>query len=299
MPIPTEFIDAVKTADAAVVCVGFNGQSSFPKVKERENATLEKTHPRWESEGFNRHYELPLYQPELIKAVTNLNPNTIVVLNAGGSVATADWIGSVPVLLHAYYPGQEGGTALAEIIFGETNPSGKLPFSWEQRWEDCAAFGNYPISKEQKGDNSYKEGVLLGYRWFDTKGVKPLFPFGYGLSYTTFAYGDLKITPNENNDGLTVSATIKNTGNREGEEVAQVYIEPPQNKTLRPVRELKGFAKIRLQPGESKTLNIEIPHESLAYWNPKTKAWMVTPGKYLVEVGGSSRWLPLHAKFKL
>jgi len=297
--IPKEFTEAIKGADAAVVCVGFNDSRSLLKNIEAEAQAKPRDSSMIESEGSNRHYELPLNQPELIKAVVALNPKTIVVLNAGGSVATADWVSSVPVLLHAYYPGQEGGTALAEILFGETNPSGKLPFSWEQRWEDCAAFGNYPLSRQQKGSNTYKEGVLLGYRWFDAKGLKPLFPFGFGMSYTRFAYSDLKITPDENTNGLVISATIKNTGEREGEEIAQIYIAPPEIGIVRPVRELKGFAKVRLQPGESKTISIVIPHNSLAYWNPATKAWTVTPGKYSAEVGGSSRWLPLRGEFRM
>ena len=162
-----------------------------------------------------------------------------MILNAGGSVATQDWIGLVPAFLHAFYPGQNGGTAIAEILFGKTNPSGKLAFSWEKRWEESAAFGNYP-SNQDKARNNYAEGVFLGYRWFDYKKIEPLFPFGFGMSYTTFSYADLKIS--DAKDGTyTASAMIRNTGRRAGAEIAQLYIQPPTIDVPRPVRELKGI----------------------------------------------------------
>jgi beta-glucosidase len=275
----------IQGADAAIVSVGF--KCFGPGREDRED-------PAREGEGEDRTYTLPPGQGDLIRAVAKLNPKVIVILNAGGSVETADWIRSAPVLLHAFYPGQEGGTALAEILFGDVNPSGKLPFSWEKRWEDSAAFGNYPTAAAP-GANTYKEGVFLGYRWFDHQNIEPLFPFGFGLSYTTFRFSDLKVA---NTDGkLCATVTVTNTGARDGAEIAQVYVQPPKCSVPRPVRELKGFARVMLKAGESRT--VTIPCDDLAWWNPATKAWTVTPGDYVAIVGDSSRHLALSAKFRL
>jgi len=284
--VPAEFEDQVKTADAVLVCVGFNDENVFGG-----NATRYAS----EGEGANRTYDLPDGQSALIQSAAALNPKIIVTLNAGGSVATRDWVGKAQAVLHLFYLGDQGGTALAEVLFGDVNPSGKLPFSWEKRWEDCAAYGNYPISKEVQ-NNTYKEGVFLGYRWFDAKGIEPLFPFGYGLSYTTFQYSDAKIDKDVQGN-FTVTATVKNTGSRAGAEVVQVYVEPPKAETPRPVRELKAFAKVGLNPGESKTVTLTLLRDDLAYWNPQTKSWTITPGSYTACVGGSSRDLPLKAAF--
>ena len=281
--IPDEYVDEVRRADAAIVCVGFNDQTS---------RAADPADPASEGEDADRSYALPPHQPELIRAVAKWNPRVIVILNAGGSVATADWIESAPVLLQAFYPGQAGGLALAEILFGDVNPSGKLPFSWEKRWEDCAAYGNYPTAQNPLA-NTYKEGVFLGYRWFDAKGIEPLFPFGHGLSYTTFCFSDLRISPA--GEALSVTVTVTNTGSRKGAEVVQVYVEPPKGPVPRPVRELKGFAKVPLNAGESRI--ITIPCDDLSYWDPLKKAWTVSPGGYIVSVGDSSRQLYVSARF--
>jgi beta-glucosidase len=281
--IPEESMKAIRAADAAIVCVGFHDQTS---------AAADPTNPAAEGEGADRSYSLPPYQAELTRAVARLNAKMIVILNAGGSVATADWIGSAPALLDAFYPGQAGGEAIAEILFGEANPTGKLPFSWEKRWEDCAAYGNYP-TRQSPLANTYKEGVFLGYRWFDAKGIEPLFPFGAGMSYTTFDFSNLKI--DSGGGKLSVTLTVANTGTREGAEVAQVYVAPPQGPVPRPVQELKGFARVVLKPGERRTLTI--PCDDLSYWDPRKKAWTVAPGKYLVAVGDSSRDFYLTGNF--
>jgi beta-glucosidase len=286
-PIPKEYVDAVKTADVVIVCEGF-----FPTTTQRQEPILD-----YEGEGLDRSYELPPGQDEVIKTALALNPKTVVILNAGGSVATEGWVEHAPVLLDALYPGQDGGTAIAEILFGKTNPSGKLAFSWEKRWQDSAAYGNYP-TKETPTSNTYKEGVFLGYRWFDSKKIEPLFPFGYGLSYTTFEYSDLKLSEPDSEGNITATATIKNTGKVAGAEIAQLYVQPPAANVPRPVRELKGFTRLELQPGESKTATITFSRDDLAYWDPTAKKWTVTPGGYVVAVGGSSRQLPLHADLK-
>ncbi len=281
--IAEEYAEAIRRADAAIVCVGFQDQNS---------GAADPTDPASEGEGADRGYALPPHQAELIRAVAKLNAKTIVILNAGGSVATADWVASAPALLDAFYPGQDGGEALADILFGDVNPSGRLPFSWEKRWEDCAAYGNYPTQQSPLA-NTYKEGVFLGYRWFDEKGIEPLFPFGAGLSYTTFRFSDLKI---DSGDGkLSVTVTVANIGTREGAEVAQVYVAPPQGPVPRPVRELKGFARVLLKAGESRS--VTIPCDDLSYWDPAKKAWTVSPGKYRVTVGDSSRGLYLTGDF--
>ncbi len=222
--LPADYVDKVKTADFAVVCVGFNGKD------DKGNDWPDS----YEGEGSDRTYALPPGQEELIKAVTALNPKTIVVLNAGGSVATAGWIDKVPALIDAYYPGQYGGNAITEVIFGRGNPAGRLAFSWDKRWEDCAAYGNYPTSKTPAA-NTYKEGVFAGYRWFDSrKDIEPLFPFGYGLSYTTYDFSGLKVSAPDDKGNITATATIKNTGARAGDEVVQLYVQPPEAPVPRP-----------------------------------------------------------------
>lgn len=286
--IPPEYFGEVKEADAVIVCVGFNDQQDHGADAKR---------PASEGEGADRSYALPAGQASLIRSAAGLNARIIVILNAGGSVETKDWIDNVPVLLDAFYPGQEGGTAIGEILFGQTNPSGKLPFTWEKQWEDSCAYGNYPTAADPEA-NTYKEGVFLGYRWFDAKGTEPLFPFGFGLGYTTFAMSNPLVTK-DGSKMLGVTVTIRNTGSRAGAEVVQLYVEPPKAAVARPVRELKAFLKVILQPGESKTVAMSIDAADLAYWDPGTKAWILTPGPYTARIGDSSRNLPLTARFNI
>jgi beta-glucosidase len=259
-------IALVRQADAVVACVGYDSDT--------------------ESEGFDRTYELPDGQPELLQKIAELNPRTVVVLNSGGGVATADWLAKVPALLQAWYPGQEGGHAVAGVLLGKVNPGGKLPFTWEKRWEDIAAFGHYPGAD---GHADYAEGIFVGYRWFDHKGIAPLFPFGFGLSYTTFKYDGLRITPTANNHGYAVSFRITNTGARAGAEVAQIYVAPPSHtKIERAPRELKGFVRMQLAPGETKSAAIELARDAFAYFDESQHHWTVEPGSYNVIVGASS-----------
>ena len=312
--IPAEYTDQVRSADLAVVCVGFAWSGDYAGQAGA-----------YEGEGNDRTYALPAGQEDLIKSVASLNPKTVVIVNAGGSVATVNWIDKVPVLIDAFYPGQDGGTAIAEILFGKTNPSGHLCFTWDKRWEDCASYGNYPLASNGFSSNTYKEGVFAGYRWFDSKpDIQPLFPFGYGLSYTTFDFSNLRVSEPDAKGNITATLTIRNTGRMAGAEVAQVYVEPPpvQPQTvvpppprtpgdgappvystpvtvLRPVRELKGFTRVELQPGESKTATITFTRNDLAYWDPNSRQWTVTPGAYVIWLGDSSRHLPLQANLNL
>jgi len=273
-PAPPLLTDAdaerIRSADAAVVCAGFNLML--------------------EGEGADRTFELPDGQPELIRRTAALNPRTIVVLNSGGALATADWIGQVPALIQAWYPGQEGGRAVAEVILGTLNPSGKLPISFGKRKEDSGSYGNYPGSN---GKVEYAEGILVGYRWFDAKGVAPLFPFGFGLSYTTFHYDRLNVE--QTVDGRwKVTFEVTNNGTRAGEEVSEIYVSPPApSKVSRPVRELKGFNRMSLATDETKLVSVVLDHAAFEYFDEAKGAWAVEPGTYTIAVGPSSRNLVL------
>jgi beta-glucosidase len=258
------------SADAVVCCVGFNRDT--------------------ESEGSDRTFELPYPQDELVQIAAAANPHTILVLNSGGNVDMNPWIDHVPALLQVWYPGQAGGTAIGEILFGQTNPSGHLPQSWEKRFEDNAAFGqvSYPGEADQV---NYHEGIFVGYRHFDHDNIEPRFPFGYGLSYTSFDLKTLKVS--ESGESENVSVDVTNTGDREGAEVVQLYVGQSQCKTPRPVRELKQFARVDLKPGETKTVKMTLGRDAFSYYNMATHGWVVDPGEFEISVGRSSRDLPL------
>jgi beta-glucosidase len=250
----------------------------------------------FESEGGDRpHMQLPGPQAELIRAVAAANPRTAVVINAGAPVAMP-WVDAVPAILEAYYPGQENGAAVANILFGEVNPSGKLPVSFPARLEDNPAFGNYPGLYEVH----YGEGIFVGYRWYDNKDIAPLFPFGHGLSYTTFEYSDLKVSPRlKADEDARVTVRVSNTGPRAGKEVAQLYVADKKATLARPPKELKGFQKVELQPGESKTLTFTLDQRALSFYDPYLSAWVAEPGEFEVLVGSSSRDIRVKAGFVL
>lgn len=265
-------------ADAVIICVGFDPSTEF--------------------EGADRRFELPGGQDELIRQISTVNKNTIVVLTAGGNVDMTPWIDQVSALIHAWYPGQEGGTALAQLLFGEYSPSGKLPVSFERRWEDNAVHDSYyPKGNEKKV--AYSEGVFLGYRHFDKSGIKPLFPFGYGLSYTTFAYKNLKIAPGSTNQLVTVSFDVTNTGKRTGAEIAQVYVGDRHAGVPRPPKELKGFTKIFLNPGETKRAAITLDQRAFSYYDVTAHQWTMAPGDFDIYVGHSSSEIELTGKTTL
>jgi beta-glucosidase len=267
-------------ADAVILCMGFD--------------------PSSEGEGADRTFRLPGGQDAFIQQIARVNKNVIVVLTAGGNVDMTRWIDSVPGLIHAWYPGQEGGTALAQILFGEFSPSGKLPASFERRWEDNATFGSY---YPQKGDKrvDYKEGVFVGYRHFDRSEAKPLFPFGYGLSYTTFQYGNLTIAPSsaDANAPITVSFNVKNIGAREGAEIAELYVGDSHASVPRPVKELKGFAKVSLRPGETKRVSLKLDRRAFSFFDVKKADWNAEPGDFAILVGSSSAKIELQGQFTL
>ena len=267
-------------ADAVIICVGFD--------------------PKTEGEGFDRTFQLPGGQDELIRQISAVNKNTIVVLTAGGNVDMTQWVDQVPAILHAWYPGQEGGTALAQILFGDYSPSGKLPVSFERRWEDNPTFHSYYPAK---GENrvQHAEGVFVGYRHFDRSETKPLFAFGYGLSYTAFGYGNLSVRPKTGNlnEPVTVSFDAKNTGNRVAAEVVELYVGDSHASVPRPMKELKGFAKVNLKPGETRRVTLTLDRRAFSFYDVNKKDWSAEPGDFTILVGGSSDNLPLRSKFTL
>ena len=267
-------------SDAVVICVGFD--------------------PKTESEGSDRTFQLPGGQDELIQQISAVNKNTVVVLTAGGNVDMTQWIDRVPTILHAWYPGQEGGTALAQILFGDYSPSGKLPASFERRWEDNPTFHSYYPEKSENRVQ-YSEGVFVGYRHFDRSETKPLFAFGYGLSYTTFGYGKLSVSPQTGDlsEPVTVSFDVKNTGHREGAEVAELYVGNAAASVPRPVKELKGFAKIRLKAGETQRVTLKLDRRAFSFYDVKKGDWTAEPGDFTILVGGSSDNIQLREKFTL
>jgi beta-glucosidase len=210
------------------------------------------------------------------------------------------WIDKVPAILHTWYPGQEGGTALAQILFGDYSPSGKLPASFERRWEDNPVFHNYYPAPGQSRVQ-YAEGVFVGYRHYDRSDTKPLFPFGFGLSYTTFAYSNLTVSPQTGNvkEPITVSFDVKNTGHREGAEVAELYVGDAHATVPRPVKELKGFAKVNLKPGETKRVTLKLDRRAFSFYDVAKKDWSAEPGEFAIQVGGSSDRIQLQGKFAL
>jgi beta-glucosidase len=247
-----------------------------------------------ESEGADRTFSLPVGQDELIQEMAAANKHTVVVITSGGSVDMNAWVDRVPVLVEAWYPGQQGGTALAEMLFGDVNPSGRLPITFERRWEDNPVHDNYYPEANSKRV-VYKEGVFVGYRGYEHAGTKPLFPFGFGLSYTTFKYSNLAIISDKIGN-YSVSFEVKNTGTREGADVAQVYVGPPQGSVPRPAKELKGFVKISLRPGETKKVSVALNRRSLSYYDVNAKKWRDDAGTFDVLVGRSSEQIELRGK---
>lgn len=281
-PLPKDmFADAVKLArsvDVVVLVASLNGE--------------------WESEGFDRvDMKLPGAQNELIERVAKANKNTIVVLNVGSAVEMP-WINKVPAVLQLWYNSQEMGNALADVLFGDVSPSGKLPTTFPVRLQDNPAYINYP---GENGKVHYGEGLFVGYRYYDKKELAPLFPFGYGLSYTTFKYSNLRLsakslTPNEL---LKVRVDVTNTGKVAGKEVVQVYVRDVNSTVARPAKELKAFAKVEVAPKQTKTVTFTLDREAFWYFDVVKNAWATEPGDFEILVGSSSRAIHLSAGFTL
>jgi beta-glucosidase len=266
-----EYIDRAaalaKKSDVAVVVVGMNNE--------------------WESEGYDRHtMALPGKQNELIEAVIKANPSTIVV-NQSGCPITMPWLDRVPAVLQAWYQGQEAGNALADVLLGKVNPSGRLPITFPKRLEDNPSFGNFGDGGE-KNQINYTEGVYVGYRHYNTRDIPVLFPFGFGLSYTSFEVGAPTVDEASFAIGkkITVEVPVKNTGAIKGIETIQAYLAPKKSAVDRPKRELKGFAKIELEAGESGVAKIELDHYAPGLFCEEKKCWRALEGRYVVEVLG-------------
>lgn len=239
-----------------------------------------------ELEGRDRPFDLPFGQDSLIRLVAHANPNTIVVLHAGGGVNMAPWINDVKGVIHALYAGQEGGRAVAEVISGKVNPSAKLPFTIEKRWSDSPAAGNYDETRKEK-KVYYKEGIFAGYRGYENRAIEPLFPFGFGLSYSTFEYANLTVNKKERYT-FDVSFDITNSSNRDGQEVFQVYVRDVKSREVRPWKELKGFDKYPIKAGETKKITILLENGAFEYFSDKDKRWTLEKGDFEIMVGASS-----------
>jgi beta-glucosidase len=239
----------------------------------------------------------PQGQARAIQQIASINPRTIVVLIHGSPFTVDEWIHSVPAVLDAFYPGMEGGTAIAEALFGDVNPSGKLSFTWPQHMEDSPS---HAVGTEDRDNVNYNEGIFVGYRYYDEHKIQPAFPFGFGLSYSTFRYSNLNVkTPDNSTGDVDVTVDITNTSARSGVEIAQMYIAPPKTSVPRPVRELKGFARIGLAAHETKKINMILHRRDFAYWDVQSHGWVVAPGMYGVDVGSSSRDLPLTSSIRV
>ena len=271
-----------KMADAAVVAVGFS--------------------PLSESEAFDRNFHLPWGQEALINAVATANKKTIVSVTSGGAYATDAWLDKVPALLQNWYPGQEGGKAVAEVLFGARSPEGKLPFSFDRKLKDDPVYGHYHAPAHARGTYpkvTYAEGVFVGYRWYTSHPGKPqpLFAFGYGLSYTHFKFANLTLSPSQTTpqNTVTVAFDVSNTGHRAGAEVAQVYVGDPSATVKRPEKELKAFRKMRLKPGETRHVSLTLDRHAFSYYDANTHAWRIDPGRFKVYLGDASNHTPLSA----
>jgi beta-glucosidase len=276
-PALEEAVAAAKTSDIAILCMGFNGDI--------------------EKEGIDRPFELPEGQDALISAICKAQKNTAVVMFAGGNVDMQKWLPETRSLLYAWYPGQEGGTAISEILFGKVNPSGKLPVTFEKKWADNPTFNSYYVTDGSK-KNPYTEGIFVGYRGYEKHKVEPQFPFGFGLSYTTFSYSNLKIKK-IGDLNYTVSITIKNTGKVDGAESLQLYVSQKKCSVERPEKELKGFSKVYLKAGESKTVTIKLNQDAFQFYHPELKKWTFEKGEFEILIGASSKDIKLRKPINL
>jgi beta-glucosidase len=269
--VDPQTLEIASKSDAVILSVGFNSGS--------------------ESEGGDRGFDLPLGQDELIEKVAALGKKTIVIVNGGGSVNVSPWLNQVGALIQSWYPGEDGGSALEELVFGKVNPAGHLPISWERDQADNPSFTSY---YPQPGTHTveYRDGIFVGYRGYDHLHTKPLFPFGFGLSYTTFQFSGINLTATP--DGhAKVSFTVKNTGTRRGDTVAQAYVGKPSSTVERPEKELKAFDRVSLNAGESRVITLMLDPRAFAYFDVTSKDWKVETGAYTIRVGDSSDALTL------
>jgi beta-glucosidase len=268
----------------------------------------------FDSEGSDRLFDLPAEEEKRVSHVLELNPHTVVIVNSGGGIRMTAWNERAAAIVYAWYPGQNGNKALAEILSGETNPSGKLPMTIEKSFEDSPAYGYMPkgdvIAMGGKYDREmqhpkysieYKEGVFVGYRWYDEKKIAPLYAFGSGLSYTTFDFANARVSAAKVSRGepVTVTCTVTNSGKVAGEEVVQLYVHSAKAPVERPEKELKGFARVKLAPGESRDVTLTLEPKDFAYWDVSKHDWAVPAGAYDVLIGGASNQIATKATVTL
>jgi beta-glucosidase len=317
-------VDYLPYADGTRLGVGIAYEPALVSEDARKFAAAADTvilvlgfDPSTEGEGHDRTFTLPWGQDALADAVLAANPRTVVMLVGGGGMDVSRWIDKAPALLHLYYPGEEGGKAAAQVILGNHNPEGKLPVSFDRSWEDNPSnqwyYGikggdtvlhtpgedgngkDYTIEQLKYGDK-----LMVGYRYWTTTGKHPLFPFGFGLSYTTFVFSNLQVPATATaGSKVTVSFDVTNSGKTQGGEVAQVYVSDPSATVDRPERELKGFEKVDVYPGQTKHVSIDLDARAFSYWSDATHNWKIDPGKFVVRVGDSSENTPLSADVTL
>jgi beta-glucosidase len=277
-----EIVDSPSEADVIILFVGLNHD---------ENMDAEHTD--------KISFKLPSDQIQLIKESAKLNPNTIVVLISGSPISMSDWIDEIPAVLEAWYGGMEAGHVIADILFGDVNPSGKLPITFPKALSDSPA---HVSSRTFPGDEKvfYDEGIFVGYRHFDTKGIEPLFPFGYGLSYTEFKYENLRLNSDKlkKDEILEVTVDIVNSGKVSGAEIIQLYINDVDSSVERPLKELKGFRKVFLKPNERVSVLLQIMPEDLAFFDEGTKKWKIENGVFKILIASSSRDIRLTTEFE-
>ncbi|HVZ31643.1 MAG TPA: glycoside hydrolase family 3 C-terminal domain-containing protein, partial [Polyangiaceae bacterium] len=264
-----ECVALARRADVAIVTAGWDNVS--------------------EAEGFDREFAMSPEIESLVAAVATAQPNTVVVLTAGGNLDMSRFIERVPAVLHAFYPGESGGQALAEIIFGKVNPSGRLPATFEKRAEDRSSYGSYHDSDNDRRV-ALEDGIFTGYRHFDRSGIEPRFAFGFGLSYTSFRYSGLELSERRLRAGqsVEVSVDVSNVGGRAGGEVVQVYVRDVASRLPRPYKELKGFARVELERGETRRARIVLGADAFEYYDPDQKRWVREPGEFEILVGASA-----------
>ncbi|MGD8778758.1 MAG: glycoside hydrolase family 3 C-terminal domain-containing protein [Ignavibacteria bacterium] len=340
LPVKKEVNDILITGDYVKKIIGGGGSAEVEgyniklmfdelkkefgeKIKYESNPTVEQIKSAdivicnvgtEDSEGWDRPFELPEDQEKKVMECVNNNTNTIVVVTSGSGIKMTDWNNKAKAIIYAWYVGQNGNQALAEIISGKTNPSGKLPITIEKEFKDSPGYdylpegeklySNWPGEAENTYpvyDVVYDEGVLVGYRWYQSKNIEALYNFGHGLSYTTFEYSDIKVSKEKfNSDNLlTVSFTLKNNGQFKGKETAQLYIQDVESLVPRPVKELKGFQKVELNPGESKTIEMHLNQKDFSFWDVKTHDWLAEKGKFIIYVGTSSSDIKLKKEIEL
>jgi len=265
-----EAVNAAKKSDMAII---FAGSNRDYETEASDRASL----------------ALPFGQEELIEKVLDVNPNTIVVMIAGAPFDINTIKEKSSALVWSWFNGSEGGNALADVLLGNVNPSGKLPWTMPKKLEDSPAHATHSFPGNQSVN--YTEGILVGYRWFDAKNITPLYPFGYGLSYTNFEFSDLKTNKESYNadEVIVVEFNIANKGMVDGKEVAQVYVSDPESYVEKASKELKGFKKVLVKSGQTKHVTVQIPAKELAYYNEVKKEWLLEPGEYILKLGNSSR----------